>query len=88
MQNFILLIRAFIKSRIYEAPKSASKQEAPIQFEHAGDAILRTKEAAKLLGISVQTIYKNSWKIPHMKRFGKLYFKKSELIAYLENNNI
>lgn len=48
------------------------------------DDFLSVKEAAEFLSIAQQTIYQNIKRIPHQKRFGRLYFKRLELIAYLE----
>ncbi|MBO0937904.1 helix-turn-helix domain-containing protein [Fibrella sp. HMF5335] len=45
---------------------------------------LNVGQTAEFLGISEQTVYQNIKKIPHKKRFGRLYFIKSELVAYLE----
>lgn len=42
------------------------------------------KEAADFLGCAEQTIYQNIKKLPHKKRFGKLYFFESELLEYLK----
>ena len=50
----------------------------------AADDFLSLKEAAEFLSVAPQTIYQNIKRIPHHKRFGKLYFKRSELVAYLE----
>jgi predicted DNA-binding transcriptional regulator AlpA len=46
------------------------------------------KQAAKFLNISEQTIYQNIQKIPHSKRFGKLYFLRSELEVYLTEGKV
>lgn len=48
------------------------------------DDFLSLKEAAEFLHVAPQTIYQNIKRIPNHKRFGKLYFKRSELVAYLE----
>ena len=48
------------------------------------DDFLSLKEAAEFLSVAPQTIYQNIKKIPHQKRFGKLYFKRSGLVEYLE----
>lgn len=45
---------------------------------------LNLKEAAKLLGCAEQTVYQNIKKLPHKKRFGKLFFFESELLDYLK----
>ncbi|GAB3334182.1 hypothetical protein GCM10027299_42270 [Larkinella ripae] len=44
---------------------------------------ISVSEAAEFLGISPQTLYQNAKRIPHRKRFGKLYFFKAELLDYL-----
>lgn len=49
------------------------------------DDFLSLKEAASFLGIAPQTMYQNVKRIPHHKRFGKLFFRRSELVAYLED---
>jgi hypothetical protein len=46
---------------------------------------LNVEAAAKLLGISKQTVYQNIERIPHKKRFGKLYFFRNELLAFLKD---
>ena len=45
---------------------------------------LTAAEAAKYLGIAKQTLYQNIEKVPHTKRFGKLYFLQSDLENYLK----
>ncbi len=44
---------------------------------------LNVEGAAEFLGITKQTVYQNIDKIPHRKRFGRLYFFRAELLAYL-----
>jgi len=46
--------------------------------------IIDVKQAALFMGLAVQTVYQHIHKIPHFKRHGKLYFRRSDLIAYLE----
>lgn len=48
------------------------------------DEFLSLKQAAEFLSIAPQTVYQNVKRIPHSKRFGKLFFRQSDLIAYLE----
>lgn len=50
----------------------------------ADDKPLSVTEAADFLGIAEQTIYQNVKRIPHRKRFGRLYFIKSELLDFLD----
>jgi excisionase family DNA binding protein len=47
------------------------------------DKPLSVVEAAEFLGISKQTVYQNIDRLPHKKRFGRLYFFRSQLSAYL-----
>ena len=49
---------------------------------------LTVKQAATYLGVSQQTIYQNIRRIPHSKRFGKLYFLRSDLDLYLAEGKI
>lgn len=69
---------------INEAVQDAIKAYSGPLLGNVVETILPTKEAANFLGVSVSTIYRHSRKIPHMKRFGKLYFKHSDLINFLE----
>ena len=51
---------------------------------------LTVKEAAEFLGLAIQTIYQKSHnrEIPHYKPNNKnIYFKKSDLIDYVLNDN-
>ena len=41
-------------------------------------------DAAKFLGLSKQAIYRHIGKIAHYKRNGRLYFKRGELMNYVE----
>lgn len=68
-----LLLR--IDDRLNVAPEaSTNEEEKPLNAEQAAD----------FLGIAPQTVYQNIKRIPHRKRFGKLYFFRGELLAYLE----
>ena len=48
---------------------------------------LNTKEAAKLLKVSVRTLrrYYENGIIPYTKPMGRYYFKKSQLTAFINN---
>lgn len=48
------------------------------------DDYLNLKDSAKFCHVAEQTMYQNVKRIKHSKRFGKLYFKRSDLVAYLE----
>ncbi|MBD2704953.1 helix-turn-helix domain-containing protein [Spirosoma sp. BT702] len=57
-------------------------------FQPTDDKPMSLTEAAEFLGIAEQTIYQNIRKVPHRKRFGRLYFFKAELLAYLDGHEI
>jgi hypothetical protein len=46
--------------------------------------LLSISEAAAFLVLSKQAVYRNIARIPHYKRNGRLYFKRQELIEYVE----
>ncbi|WP_291042629.1 helix-turn-helix domain-containing protein [Dyadobacter sp. 50-39] len=46
--------------------------------------LLSITEAARFLGLSKQAVYRHIGKISHYKRNGRLYFKRQELIEYVE----
>jgi len=46
--------------------------------------LLSISQAAAFLVLSKQAVYRNIAKIPHYKRNGRLYFKRDELIEYVE----
>jgi excisionase family DNA binding protein len=54
------------------------------------DIFINTKEAAKLLGLSDQSIYSMTFTktIPHYKRGKKLQFSRSELLDWIKNSRI
>jgi len=56
---------------------------------HSLEEFIGVVEAAKILGISKKTLYTLTSKkmVPHYKR-GKLYFRKTELLAWIEHRRI
>jgi excisionase family DNA binding protein len=46
--------------------------------------LLSISEAARFLGLSKQAVYRHIRKISHYKRNGRLYFKRHELVEYVE----
>ena len=46
--------------------------------------VLSVSEAATFLVLSKQSVYRHIRKIPHYKRNGRLYFKRVELVEYIE----
>ena len=59
--------------------------EQPVTTTLDDTAPLNVKQAAELLNIAPQTVYQRIKRIPHTKRFGKLYFNRRELLDYLNN---
>lgn len=58
------------------------QRKAPLAEEETPVPIA---DAANFMNCAVQTVYQNIRKIPHTKRFGRLYFYKSELAEYLKS---
>lgn len=52
------------------------------------DSLINAVQAARILGIAEKTLYSNIGKIPHLKRHGRLYFRKNELVEYLEAGRV
>ena len=46
--------------------------------------LLSITEAARFLGLSKQAVYRHIRKISHYKRNGRLYFKRQQLVEYVE----
>ena len=61
---------------------------AASQLPTQSNKYLTATDAAKFLGIAKQTLYQNIERVPHTKRFGKLYFLESDLTAYLEGGQV
>lgn len=79
------VIREILRDELADIMPTLSGQDtATIETEKPRNI----KEAADFMGCAEQTIYQNIKKIPHKKRFGKLYFFKSELLAYLKGETI
>ena len=74
MLIFDCVDRAIKLNQSINTPTTATDEDIP----------LNVQQAAVLLRIAPQTVYQRIKDLPHKKRFGKLYFLKSELIAYLE----
>ena len=74
-----------LKSLIRTEFREVLKDQQPSEQQSDPDERkpLNVEEAAKILGVSKQTVYQNIDKLPKRKRFGRLYFFKSELLDYL-----
>lgn len=75
-------IKDLIKASVAEALGELKQPTAVPQKE-----ILSIAEACELLNLAKQTIYTHTSKgtLPHFKRGKKLYFRRSELLAWIEN---
>lgn len=56
----------------------------PVTTTPGDESPLNVKQAAQFLGIAPQTVYQRIKKLPHKKRFGRLYFYASDLRAYID----
>jgi hypothetical protein len=72
-----------IFNALEEHDKRRPTPAAPSQLD-AVEKPVGVKEAAEYLGLSTQAVYANIHKLPHTKRFGKLYFFPSKLQQYVE----
>jgi predicted DNA-binding transcriptional regulator AlpA len=63
-----------LPNRPIQAPGELSPSRKPLNL----------KEAADFLGLAEQTLYQRVKKVPHTKRFGRLYFFEDELLDYLK----
>ncbi len=66
------------------------KPEPNSQKEEEADELLGVKAVAELLGLAINTIHKKAYRkeLPHMKRGKNLYFKKSEILEYLNRGKV
>jgi|GEM_PF-3911746 len=55
----------------------------PVSKEPDEETPLTVQQAADFLGIAPQTVYQRIKELPHKKRFGRLYFFRSQLNEYL-----
>jgi len=66
------------------------KEHKATESEDEEDRLLNVREAARYLGDAVATLYGRTSKneIPFYKRGKKVYFKKSELLAWIEEGRV
>ena len=86
MQEIFIITREELKMLIKESVKDAIDRNIVVGAKKLDDDILNIEEAMEFLNLKRPTIYaltsKN--KIPFHKTGKKLYFKKSELINWIE----
>lgn len=88
MQEFILTSQADLESIIERVLAKILKENIQLFRENPTEDILSVEGAADFLNLSKSTIYHltSNDKVPHYKQSKKLYFKRSELIEWLENS--
>jgi predicted DNA-binding transcriptional regulator AlpA len=66
------------------------KPEPTSQKEVEADELLGVKAVSELLGLAINTIHKKAYRkeLPHMKRGKFLYFKRSEIMEYLNRGKV
>jgi excisionase family DNA binding protein len=66
------------------------KDNKATESEDEEERLLNVREAARYLGDAVATLYGRTSKneIPFYKRGKKVYFKKSELLAWIEEGRV
>ena len=67
---------------VSELKRLLIEQPTVNNFNHE-EKPLNVGQAAEYLGIAKQTLYQNIARIPSRKRFGRLFFFRSELTEYL-----
>ena len=72
-----------IESLLLDIKHGELKPTTPLD-PSTGKRYLNAAEAAGFMGIKLQTLYQNIDKVPHVKKFGKLAFVESDLVAYME----
>src|ERR1039457_6919518 len=79
LEDLQTLIEASVRKALTEA--------TPTKPDVSKNELLTIKQAAEYLSVSVPTIYGYVHKrsIPCMKRRGRLYFSKSELLAWVQS---
>lgn len=75
-----------LSSLIQTAVRKVLNDQPPAfpQFGPDEEKPLNVEQAAEFLGISKQTVYQNIDRLPRIKRFGRLFFLKSELVVFLQ----
>lgn len=87
-QNFLHgLVKPIIDEAVQRAVERVLSQKLDgTQANTQADEFLNVESAAQLLGVTVQTVYQAKAKgtLQAYKRFGKLNFKRSQILEFLE----
>lgn len=88
-QNFESLLREFLSPIIEQAVEKAIARHLPQQTlpQQSFPEYMDSKMTAEFLHLAKGTLYGLAFKrsIPHIKRVGRLYFRRSELERWLAN---
>lgn len=79
------LVKPIINQAVEEAIAKALSGSSLVSPPPPADDFLSVKEAAEFLNVAPQTIYQNVKRIRHSKRMGKLHFRRSDLVDFIEN---
>lgn len=82
IQKFMVeIIQPIVDDSIRRAFKENLQQKEPVN-----DRLMNIKEASQYLGLALPTIYEKTSRneIPFLKRGKKLYFRKDDLLKWLE----
>ena len=76
-----------LETLIYNQVRKALKESLPTSNDPVKDELLTIESAAELLSVTVPTVYGyvHQRAIPCMKRRGRLYFSKVELLAWVKS---
>jgi len=89
MQDFILspLTLNELETLIFNQVRKALKESLLASNDPVKDELLTIESAADLLSVTVPTVYGyvHQRAIPCMKRRGRLYFSKLELLAWIRS---
>ena len=89
MQDFILspLSLTELETLVFNQVRKALKESLIASSDPVKDELLTIESAAELLSVTVPTVYGyvHQRAIPCMKRRGRLYFSKVELLAWVKS---
>ena len=89
MQDFILspLSLSELETLVLNQVRKALKESLIASSDPVKDELLTIESAAELLSVTVPTVYGyvHQRAIPCMKRRGRLYFSKVELLAWVKS---
>ncbi len=77
-----------IKEAIFEGP--SDKAKGPIFANPEDEPMVGITEAARITGLAVNTLYDKTYQraIPHYKKGKRVYFRVSELVAWIATGRV